>query len=243
MIRRSMQAWAAPRAVHDGSPACRARGEDPALPGGWCLLSRFPPSMGVPRVSLLLGGKNIRLTSGARSLIKKTYKEPRGPRERSRFRHEERTGGAAHPDRGARREAGAAPGERGRRGDRRLARRRPGPGTGACGGRPGGHRVRGGAVRPVARPGPVVRGRRRTLLFPASPGVRRPRPGPAPPGNGAGGPRDGGARGGGDGASRAGARRGGGRDGRGGAVRARPAAPARGRGWRRARPRVAGPRG
>ena len=198
---------------------------------------------GVSRVSLPVQGESIRLTSGARSVIKKTYEEPKRTWDRSRFRREKRTGRAAGPDRGPRREAGTAPGERGRRGDRRLARRRSHPGTGACGGRPGGHRVRGGAVRPVARSGPVVRGRRRTLLFPASSGVRRPRPGPASPGDGASGPRDGGARGGGDGASRAGARRGGGRDGRGAAVRARPPAPARGRGWRRARLRVAGPRG
>ena len=186
-------------------------------------------------------GRARRLTSGSRSVIKKTKKEPRRTRDRLRFRHEEHTRGAADPDRGARRAAGAAPGERGRRGDRRLARRRPGPGTGACGGRPGGHRVRGGAVCPVARSGPVVRGRRRTLLSPSSPGVRRARPGPAPPGDGPGGQRDGGARGGGDGASRAGARRGGGRDGQGAALRARSPAPARGRGRRRARLRVPGP--
>ena len=189
-------------------------------------------------------GESIRLTSGARRAIKKTYKEPRGPHERPRFRHEERTGGAAHPDRGARREEGAASGERGRRGDRRLARRRPDPGAGACGDRAGGHRFRGGTVLPPARADPVVRRRRRSLSSPSSPGVRRSRPGPVPRGDGPHGWRDGGARGGGNGASRAGARRGGGRGGRGGggdALRARPPAPARGRGRRGARPRVPGP--
>ena len=202
------------------------------------------PLTSVPPVSFRLPERSVRLTSGARRAIKKTYEEPKGPHERLRFRHEERTEGAADPDRGARREAGAAPDERGRRGDRRLARRRPDPGAGACGDRAGGRRFRGGTVLPSARAGPVVRRRRRSLSSHSSPGVRRSRPGPAPPGDGPHGQRDGGARGGGNGASRAGARRGGGRDGRGGggdAIRARPPAPARGRGRRGARLRVPGP--
>ena len=202
------------------------------------------PLTSVPPVSLPAPGESIRLTSGARRIIKKTYEEPRGPYKRPRYRHEERTGGAAHPDRGARGQEGAASGERGRRGDRRLARRRPRPGAGACGDRAGGHRFRGGTVRAPPRAGPVVRRRRRSLSSPSSPGVRCSRPGPAPPGDGPHGWRDGGARGGGNGASRAGDRRGGGRDGRGGggdALRARPPAPARGRGRRGARLRVPGP--
>ena len=202
------------------------------------------PLVSVPPVSFLREEQSIRLTSGARRAIKKTYEEPRGPHEQPRFRHEERTGGAAHPDRGARRQEGAASGECGRRGDRRLARRRPDPGAGACGDRAGGRRFRGGALRAPARAGPVVRRRRRSLSSPSSPGVRRSRPGPAPLGDGPHGWRDGGARGGGNGASRAGARRGGGRDGRGGggdAFRARPPAPARGRGRRGPRLRVPGP--
>ena len=154
---------------------------EPRLFGLRALRGIPDPSARCPRLSR---GEGARLTSGPEEVIKRTWKEPERTRTRRRFRHEERTGGAAVPDRNARREAGAASGERGRRGDRSLAWRWPGPGTGARGGRSGGYRFCGGAVRPPAWAGPLVRRRRRSLSSSLPPGVRRSRPGSAPPGDG-----------------------------------------------------------
>ena len=198
----------------------------------------LPPEPSAWPSASLPGREGVRLTSGPKTAIKRTLKEPTRTKDPSRFRHGAGAGGAAGPDRGARREAETGPGERGRRGDRPLARRRARSGTGARGGRSRGYRLRGDGGRAPARAGAVVRGRRRPVPTPSSSGVRRSRPRPAPSRDGPGGPRGGRARGGGNRVARTRPRRGGRRDGREGALRARPPASARGRVRRRARLRA-----